>query len=439
MKKQLKITGILLSAILCLSACGSETQSETVSSEAAIAEETVQPEADAGEETQPEVDAVATSEETSEEAEMEAEEKKAATPEADAIAFVEKLKTGWNLGNTFDAVDYNGLSDELLYESCWCGAKTTKEMIDTIKAAGFETIRIPVSWHNHLVDDNHTISEAWLDRVQEVVDYAIANDMYVIINIHHDCSTQYCYPSSEYLEQSKQYMTHIWTQVAGRFKDYDEHLIMESMNEPRLVGDANEWWLDIQKENCIDSVKCINELNQNFVDVVRSSGGNNANRYLMVSGYCASYLGATNEYFEMPQDIAGNKNKILISVHAYIPYAFALQSQEESGSTAEFDVNNASQTQEIDYVMDLLNEMYVQKGIGVVIGEYGCRDKGGNTQARADCIAYYIKAARERGISCCIWDNNAFSGSGENFGLLNRSTLEFAYPEIIDSIMTNCE
>ena len=360
-------------------------------------------------------------------------------PESETLAFVKDMKIGWNLGNTFDAIDCNWLSDEMQYESSWCGTVTTKEMIDALKEAGFRTIRIPVSWHNHLTDENHTISEAWINRVQEVVDYAIDDDMYVIINIHHDFSKEYIYPSSEYLEQSKSYVTDIWEQIAERFKDYDEHLIMESLNEPRLIGTDNEWWLDIKKEVCIDSVQCINELNQTFVEVVRASGGNNADRYLMVPGYAASLEGATNQYFALPEDIDGNQDKILVSVHAYTPYAFALQASGESGSVDSFSADRIDSTKDIDYLMDELYEKYIQNGTGVVIGEFGARDKNNNIQARTEFAAYYIKAARARGISCCWWDNNAFAGDGENFGLFNRQEIAFSYPEILENLMANCE
>ena len=230
-----------------------------------------------------------------------------------AVDFVENMKIGWVLGNTFDAYTDENKADEMAYESDWCGIVTTKEMIDAVKAAGFETIRIPVSWHNHVSDDGkYTISEAWLNRVQEVVDYAMDNDMYIILNIHHDNSTKYMYPSQEYLEQSKAYVGSIWTQVAERFADYDEHLIMESLNEPRLVDTNYEWWLDLNNQECVEAVQCINELNQVFVDTVRASGGYNADRYLLVPGYDASLQGATNEYFELPQDTAENQNKILV-------------------------------------------------------------------------------------------------------------------------------
>ena len=312
-------------------------------------------------------------------------------------------------------------------------------MIDALKEAGFQTIRIPVSWHNHLTDDNHTISEAWINRVQEVVDYAIDDDMYVIINIHHDFSKEYIYPSSEYLEQSKSYVTDIWEQIAERFKDYDEHLIMESLNEPRLVGTVDEWQLDIKKEVCIDSVQCINELNQTFVEVVHASGGNNADRYLMVPGYAASLQGATNQYFVLPEDIDGNQDKILVSVHAYTPYGFALQAPGESGSVDSFSMDKTASTKDIDYLMDELYKKYIQNGTGVVIGEFGARDKNNNTQARTEFAAYYIEAARARGISCCWWDNNAFAGDGENFGLFNRQEITFGYPEILESLMLHCE
>ncbi len=360
-------------------------------------------------------------------------------PDSEAVAFVQNMKTGWNLGNTFDAVDSGITGDDLKYESVWCGTVTTKEMIDALKEAGFQTIRIPVSWHNHLTDENNTINEAWLNRVQEVVDYVMDDGMYAIINIHHDFSTEYIYPSGEYLEQSKTYVTDIWKQVADRFKDYDEHLIMESMNEPRMVGSDYEWWLDMKNEECLDSIQCINEINQAFVDVVRSSGSNNTTRYLMVPGYDASLQGAVNEYFSLPEDIEENQNKILVSVHAYTPYSFALQAVGESGSTDVFDMNSSASTRDIDDLMKQLYDTYVKNGTGVVIGEYGAREKKGNLQARVDFTAYYIEAARANGITCCVWDNNAFAGNGENFGLFKRQSSTFTYPEILESIMAHCE
>ena len=353
-----------------------------------------------------------------------------------ALGFVEEMKIGWNLGNTFDAYTDVNKPNEMAYETEWCKVTTTREMIDEVKAAGFETIRIPVSWHNHVSDDgNYTISEAWLNRVQEVADYAMDNDMYVIINIHHDNSTSYMYPLQQYMEQSKSYVSSIWSQVAARFADYDEHLIMEGLNEPRLVGTDSEWWLDLNNRECVEAVQCINELNQLFVDTVRSSGGKNTSRYLLVPGYAASLQGASNTYFELPQDIDGNENKILVEVHGYTPYNFALQAAGESGSTDQWSADSAAATADIDNMMDTLYELYVENGIGVVIDEFGARDKGGNVQARAEFASYYVSAARARGITCCWWDNNSFAGGGENFGIFHRASCRFEYPQIVEGMM----
>ena len=357
-----------------------------------------------------------------------------------ALEFVENMKLGWNLGNTFDAYTDDNMADEMSYESYWCGIVTTKEMIDAVKSAGFETIRIPVAWHNHVSDDGkYIISEQWLNRVQEVVDYAMDNDMYVIINIHHDNSTKYLYPTQEYLEQSKAYVGSVWTQVAERFADYDEHLIMEGMNEPRMVGTNYEWWIDLNNEECVESVQCINELNQLFVDTVRASGGHNKERYLLVPGYDASLHGATNEYFELPKDTEGNLNKILVEVHGYTPYNFALQPPSEGGSTDQWSKDSVGSISEINSMMDKLYETYVKNGIGVVIDEFGARDKGGNTQARTDFAAFYVATARARGITCCWWDNGSFAGDGENFAILNRQTCEFPYPELVEGMVKYSE
>lgn len=355
-------------------------------------------------------------------------------PDTEAFAFVRDMKIGWNLGNTFDAYGQT-FANELDSETSWVGIATSKSMIDDIHEAGFQTMRLPVSWHEHLVDENYTISEVWLDRVQEVADYAIDNGMYVILNIHHDNSEEFLYPDSVHLEQSINYVTAIWTQLSERFKDYDEHLIFEAMNEPRLVGSTYEWWLDNSKEECQDAVACINELNQAFVNVVRASGGNNTERYLMIPGYDASPDGALNSGFVFPTDAEGVTDKLLISVHAYTPYNFALQGQGESGSTDSFDSERESSIRDIDYFMDRLYNTYISQGIPVVIGEFGARDKDGNLQDRVDYATYYIAAARAHGMTCVWWDNNAFTGSGENFGLYYRRGGYFLYPEIIEALM----
>jgi len=353
-------------------------------------------------------------------------------PDSEGTRFVKELKLGWNLGNTFDATNVTSISpeNELNYEKAWCGQITTIENIAAIKAAGFETIRIPVSWHNH-VDENNQISEKWMARVKEVVDWARACDMYVILNTHHDNEEAVYYPDSDHMEQSKAFLTAVWSQIAETFKDYDEHLILESLNEPRLVGTNVEWWLDQNNAQCVDSANCINELNQLFVDTVRKAGGGNETRWLMCPGYAAAPESALYDGFKVPEDPA---NRIIVSVHAYRPYNFALNKT----GTKEWSLDNGTDTGEITKFMDLLYGKFILKGVPVVIGEFGAMNKD-NLQERIDFSVYYTAAARAHGISCVWWDNNAFSGSGENFGLLYRNGSTFPNPEIVQALVKGSE
>lgn len=358
-------------------------------------------------------------------------------PDTEAMEFIKNMKAGWNLGNTLDAHSGSGNAG-LTSEQSWGNPVTTKEMITEVKNAGFETIRIPVTWHNHLEreegSDTFTISSEWLDRVQEVVDYAYDNEMYIILNIHHDTVEDAYYPDSAHYDQSENYIRTVWETVADRFRDYDQHLIFESMNEPRLVGNSYEWNFQESAKECKDSADCINKLNQVFVDTVRASGGNNAGRYLMVPGYAASLAGVTTDLFVLPTDSA--ENKLIVSTHAYTPYNFALQSQSESGATDSFPADDGPGKSDIDYLVNSLYRKFVSQGIPVVMGEYGARNKNNNLQDRVNYYAYYVAAARAKGITCCVWDNGAFAGDGELFGILNRRKCEWAYPEVVKAIIT---
>lgn len=357
-------------------------------------------------------------------------------PDGEVFQMIRDMKLGWNLGNTFDAMDCNWLSNELDYESAWNGVKTTPELIAALKEAGFNTVRIPVSWHNHLTDEeNYTISEAWLNRVNEVVDYCIDQDMYAIINIHHDNSEDYMYPDSEHLDQSVKYVTSIWTQLAERFKDYDGKLLFASLNEPRLVGHNNEWWIDPNSEDCKDAISCINTLNQAFVDTVRASGGNNATRYLICPGYDASPDGALNSGFVLPTDPVDNDRHIILSVHAYTPYNFAL----ESPGTDTWSSSNARNLSDMVGFMNDIYNAYVAKGIPVIIDEFGAQEKNGNLESRVDFAGCYVAQARARGMTCIWWDNNLMKGNGERFGIIDRKTREWAFPEIMEAMVNHAE
>ncbi len=357
-------------------------------------------------------------------------------PDNEALSFIRDLEIGWNLGNTFDASECTWLSDEMGYETAWCNAKTTEGLIKELKNAGFKTIRIPVSWHNH-IDENYNISKAWMDRVEEVVGWALAEDMYVIINIHHDNTEQYEYPSYAKLDQSKAYVTKIWSQIADRFADYDEHLIFETMNEPRQVGTNNEWWIDVNSDLGKECMDCINQLNQAIVDTIRANGkGYNTSRYIMAPGYCASPDYVIADDFKLPDDSkATAENRIIVSVHAYTPYNFALN--QGDGSTDVFAIKGKKGTEDIDYFMKNLYEKFVSQGIPVLIGEFGALDKD-NTESRMQFAAYYTYTARHYGMTALFWDNNAYKTDGENFRLIDRNSLTWIFPEIVDQMMYYC-
>jgi endoglucanase len=331
-----------------------------------------------------------------------------------SIDLVKEIKIGWNLGNTMDATGGSGVTSEI----SWGNPITTKELIDAVKAAGFNTLRIPTTWQNHLGPaPDYTINKAWLDHIQLIVDYAMANDMYVIINAHHE---DWYFPSYDNLDVAKDELNKVWLQIADRFENYDEHLIFEGMNEPRQKGTPNEW-----NGGNAEGWDCVNQLNQVFVDTIRNAGGNNPLRHLMVMPYAASSAGNAWSGFTVPED-----DKVIVSIHAYTPYNFALNKT----GTDTWSSSNASDTRDIDSLMNNINNQFISKGIPVILGEFGAMNKE-NLDSRVDWAKYYISKAAEKGIPCIWWDNGAFVGSGENFGLINRYDLTWKYPEIVDAMM----
>lgn len=350
-------------------------------------------------------------------------------PQNEGMEFVKNLKIGWNLGNTLESTTKT--TKTVNSEMSWGNPKTTDEMIEMVQKAGFNTIRVPTSWSNHLEEGTFTVKQAWMDRVKEVVDYAYNRGMYVILNIHHDISKDYYYPSYETLENSKNYSNTIWKQICEVFKDYDEHLIFESINEPRQTNTDHEWWLDVNSDIAKECIDCIMQINQEFVNTVRASGGNNGTRWLMTPSYDASYLYVVCDQFELPND---PQNRTMVSIHAYEPYNFAL-----SDNKAESNFNKDAHGGTLITMFDQIYEKFTSKGIPVVMGEFGCRDKDGNTEARVVHAGYYVALARAVGISCLWWDNGSFDGDGERFGLLDRDNMEWRLPDIVLSMMENYE
>jgi len=333
-----------------------------------------------------------------------------------SMELVADMKIGWSLGNTLDATGGIGISSEW----AWGNPKTTQEMIDAILAQGFNVIRIPVTWQGHFgAAPEYKIHDVWMSRVQEVVDYAYNRGAYVILNLHHE---DWHFPSEENKEAASAQLAALWTQIANHFKDYDEHLIFEGLNEPRKKGTAVEW-----NGGDEEGRKVVNHFAQVFVDTVRATGGNNTLRHLMITGYAASSDTKALEAICLPED-----DKLIVSVHAYTPYNFALN----TAGTATWDIDR--DTRDIDMVMKSIQDLFISKGIPVIIGEFGAMNKE-NEAERVEWVTYYLTKAKEIGVPCLWWDNNVTTGDGEKFGLLDRRNLTFPYPDLVNAMMNAVE
>ena len=358
----------------------------------------------------------------------------------DQAQMTEEMGAGWNLGNQLEAANNGQVA-----ETNWGNPVITENLIKAVKAAGFRSIRIPVSYMNKIgSDEAYTIDAAWLDRVQQVVDMCMAQGLYAIINMHGDGYTTldggwlFCASSDQTVIRQKYQAC--WKQIAARFKDYDEHLIFESMNEefdgsygnPSATAYAN-----------------INAYNQIFVDTVRQTGGNNDRRWLMIPGWNTNINYTADNYgFQLPTDhyladsLASGEKRIMISVHYYDPWDFC---GTESGAVTQWGDTVTDSSREASwgnesYLNTQFQKMYrtfVQKGYPVVIGEYGSIDKSefdsANTVNRAEFAGKVCAYAQKYNMIPVYWDNGHNGKYG--FGLFDRYTYQVTQPEIIRAIM----
>lgn len=321
----------------------------------------------------------------------------------DPMKFVRDMGTGWNLGNTLDATGGD--------ETVWGNPKTSQTLINAIAARGFKTIRIPVTWWEHTGPaPDFTIEKAWMDRVEEVVNYAFANDMIVILNTHHE--ERWAIPTDEHVDDVSTKLTAIWTQIATRFNQYDDHLILEPLNEPRQKKTPLEW-MGGTKENR----DCVNRYQKVCVDAIRATGGNNATRMLMVSTHSAS--SHTNAIQDLI--IPNNDPNILISIHLYSPPDFCLDDRPDWGTPADI--------QKLQNEFAALEKQFIDQGRGVVLGEWGSLNNDNPTDRLRHARAY-MKLAAQHGM-CPVWWDNGLPGE---FGLINRTTFEWIYPELADIV-----
>lgn len=333
-----------------------------------------------------------------------------------ASQVIQEMGTGWNLGNTFDAMEFEHFVPG---ETTWQSDVTTQDLITAVHDMGFNTLRIPASWGS-MIHEDYSIDEAWIGRIKEVIDYAVSQDMYVVLNIHHDgandqegwlnirekdTSGNWNIKSGASLDKLFKDFEGTWKTIASYFDSYDEHLLFESMNEVGGSGGSDN--------GLLEEVDIINRLNQVFVDTVRASGGNNGMRWLVVPcRYTTIKMATDDQYqFKMPEDTY-KENRIMLSVHDYDAYSFTRYGKP----------------------FQALSQKFVQKGIPVFLGEYGFQKR--HDEARRtyfyECVNRF---AKNYGIIPVAWDNNGVEGSGELYGLINRKTCEPFSKAVICGIM----
>lgn len=360
--------------------------------------------------------------------------------EADARSYFQEqgLTVGWNMGNTLDA-HRDGVSSETI----WGNPQANQTLFNGVKAAGFTLVRIPITWMGHIGPaPDYRLEEALLKRAAETVGYARQAGLTAIINLHHDGATEKkdntvldrgwlsintARTSEEGMKQVTAQFERVWTQIARYFKNYGDYLIFESMNE---VHDGNWGWGTESAQR--PQYEIVNRWNQVFVNAVRETGGNNARRFLAIPGYCTVPRHTLADYFKLPEDGANGVSKFIVTFHYYDPYEFAiLGTRHEWGSDAD--------RAKTDNDFRPFKARFIDRGVPVIVGESGAVRQPGFEPARLDYLAWVYAKAREYGLVPLYWDNGAYTGPGENFGLFNRATGEPNSPESRTVIETMIE
>ncbi|MCL2287399.1 MAG: cellulase family glycosylhydrolase [Firmicutes bacterium] len=342
----------------------------------------------------------------------------------DAMDFVRGMRVGWNLGNTLDAHTNTGNA-----ETIWMPHLTTRPMIEAIADAGFDILRIPVTWttgggafRRVGPGPDYIIAPWFLDRVEEVVNWGLDAGMNVIINAHHD-NWKYGMRDDQF-EANRNMVEILWTQIAEHFINYCDRLIFATMNEPMQGyphGGGGNWI------GAPEYYRNVNRYNQLILNAIRATGGNNQRRFVMVPTYAAGAHPNHLSYFVLPTDMY--ENRLIASVHSYAPVSFTF-----GGINDPNNVFTQAGRNDVNWFFNRMNHYFVSRGIPVIVGEFGSQNKN-NTDQRADHAAYFVAAGRRLGIPCVWWDNYTTQGTGERFGIFNRGNNTFFFPEIVDAMM----
>ena len=346
-----------------------------------------------------------------------------------AWQFSERLGLGWNMGNHFDAHN-NGVSGETF----WGNPKATQATFDKVKAAGFTTVRIPVTWMGHIGEaPEYKIEAAWLDRVAEVVGYAEAAGLNAIINMHHDGSDSKYWldiktaaTNPDVQAQLLEQIGAMWTQIAEKFKDKGDFLVFEAFNEIHDGG----WGWGVNRNDGGKQYKCLDEWNQKFVDAVRAVGGKNAERILGIPAYCTN-VDIAIETFSFPKDSA--KDKLMLAVHCYDPYDYTLPAKKsEWGHTADASKKVAGDNEaDLRKVFEKIYSNFISKGIPVYMGEFGCVNRATEREQAFQqyYLKYYAKLAKTYGVPSIIWDNGAKGAGNERHAFIDHGTGDYCSTE----------
>jgi endoglucanase len=337
-----------------------------------------------------------------------------------------EIGLGWNLGNSLDVPEN---------ETAWGNPIVTPELLVAVADAGFDLVRIPVTWSQHTgPGPDYLLEKDWLERVATVVSYAHAAGLYAIINLHHDGADGFAGVEWLALNDDQGNTTKannaavrarfvaVWTQIATYFSNYGEELLFESMNEihdgygppdPRHFA-------------------FINDLNQQFVDLVRASGGNNAQRHLIIPGYNTN-IDHTLAGFKKPTDPTADH--LILSVHYYDPYLFALQAEIHTWGSASPGSESWGQEEFALAQFDKLKSAFIDQGLPVLLGEYGATNQAGFADYRRYYMEFITKAAVDRGIVPVYWDNGGRGSGSENFAIIDRHTHSALHPELLKAML----
>ena len=348
-------------------------------------------------------------------------------PTANQVA--SQMKVGWNLGNTLEAI---------CGENAWGNPKTTQRLIDSVKAAGYDAVRLPCAWYCHSNRNTNEIDAGWIARVKEVVDYCINDSLYIILNIHWDSGwlENHVTPADSAAVNARQHA--YWSQIANYFKDYDEHLLFAGANEPNVEDAAG--------------MAVLMSYHQTFIDAVRATGGNNSSRILVIQGPSTD-IDKTNKLMNtLPQDTI--EDHLMVEIHYYTPWQFCGLTEDATWGRMFYywgkDYHSATdrsrnatwgEEAELDRLLGLMKTKFVDKGVPIILGEYGAvkRTLTGDSDQELHLVSrlyfyrYFVESAVNKGIIPFNWDTGPYGNN--TMGIFDRNTGSVVDQELLEAIM----